>query len=413
VLRNWPHKDVRIIVITDGERILGLGDLGAHGMGIPIGKLSLYIACAGIRPDQCLPITLDVGTNIEELRNDPIYIGLPQPRLRGKEYEDLLDEFVTAAVEMFPRALIQFEDFATTNAFRLLKTYGERICTFDDDIQGTGSVALAGIYSALRITGGDLAKERFLLLGAGEAGVGIANLIMAAMIEEGLSEQEARERCWLMDSKGLVVKSRKDLAEHKLAFAHDHAPAEDLESVIRALRPAGLIGVSGQPGAFTQPVVEAMGDVCERPIIFALSNPTSKAECTARQAYEWTNGRAIFASGSPFGPVDFEDRTFVPGQGNNAYIFPGVGLGAIACESTTVTNEMFFVAARALADQVSDADLDIGRVYPALSRIREVSAKIATAVAEVAYERGFARRPRPDDLEAYIREQMYEPDYQS
>jgi len=411
VLRNWPQDDVRIVVVTDGERILGLGDLGAHGMGIPIGKLSLYTACAGIPPTQCLPVTLDVGTDDKERLKDPTYIGLPQPRLRGEAYDELVEEFVTAVVDAYPRALIQFEDFATTNAFRLVREYGERVCTFDDDIQGTGSVALAGIYSALRITGGDLTKERFVTLGAGEAGIGIGNTIVAAMVDQGLSEQESRTRCWLVDSKGLVVKSRTDLAEHKLPFAQDHAPSSDLESIVRAVRPAGLIGVSGTPGTFTQSVIQAMAEVNKRPIVFALSNPTSKAECTARQAYEWSGGRAVYASGSPFNPVDFDGRTFVPGQGNNAYIFPGVGLGAIACESRSVTDEMFFAAAQALAGQVSEADLELGRVYPALSRIREVSALIATAVAEVAYERGLAREPRPTDVEAHIRSLMYEPNY--
>lgn len=413
VLRNWPYVDVRIIVVTDGERILGLGDLGADGMGIPVGKLSLYTACAGVHPSLTLPITLDVGTNNEDLLADPLYIGLREKRLRGEAYDEFFDEFVTAVRQVFPHALIQLEDFANTNAFRLLKKYRDSVCTFDDDIQGTGAVALAGLYSALRITGEELRDQTLLFLGAGEAGIGIGELVVSAMVAEGLSEDEAKRRNWFVDSKGLVVRGRKDLAQHKLAFAHDHEPLPDLLSAVRALRPTAIIGVSGQPGTFTRPVIEAMAEINERPIVFALSNPTSKSECTAEEAYAWTDGRAIFASGSPFDPVTLGDRTLVPGQGNNAYIFPGVGLGVIACEADRVTDEMFFEAAKALARQVSEEDLARGRIYPSLTRIREVSQAIAEVVAEVAYARGHARRPRPDDLGDFIRAQMYMPEYES
>ncbi|MEZ4868213.1 MAG: NAD-dependent malic enzyme [Caldilineaceae bacterium] len=411
LLANWPHEDVRIIVITDGERILGLGDLGANGMGIPIGKLALYTACAGIPPTSCLPITLDVGTSNEELLHDPLYIGLRQPRLRGYDYDELFDEFMSAARALFPRAVIQLEDFATANAFRLLANYRDCACLFDDDIQGTGSVTLAGIYSALRISGQKLADQRFLFLGAGEAGVGIGNVVVAAMMAEGLSQAEARRRCWFFDSKGLVVQSRTDLADHKRPYAHDHPFTADFLAALETLRPTGLIGVSGTPMTFTRPVLETMAMINERPIIFALSNPTSKSECTAEQAYGWTGGRAIFASGSPFAPVDLDGRTFVPGQGNNAYIFPGIGLGAVAVESSCVTDEMFFVAAKALAAQVTEADLALGRIYPPLSRIRAVSAHIAKAVAEVAYARQLAHAPHPADLLAYIESVMFQPDY--
>ncbi|MBW2237278.1 MAG: NAD-dependent malic enzyme, partial [Deltaproteobacteria bacterium] len=364
LLDNWPHRDVRIIVVTDGERILGLGDLGANGMGIPVGKLALYTACAGIHPTRCLPVTLDVGTNNEELLRDPLYIGTPQRRLRGEAYDALVDEFVDAVQETFPRAVLQLEDFGNANAFRLLEHYRERVCCFDDDIQGTGAVILAGIYSALRISGGTLQDQRFVFLGAGEAGIGIADNIAAALMDEGVPEQEAREHCWFLDSKGLVVRSRTDLVEHKRPYAHDHEFLPDLASALERLRPTALIGVSGIPGTFTREILEAMARHCERPMVFALSNPTSKAECTAQQAYEWTDGRAIFASGSPFAPVDYQGKTFVPGQGNNAYIFPGVGLGAIASQASRVTDEMFFVSARALADRVTPSDLALGRVYP-------------------------------------------------
>jgi malate dehydrogenase (oxaloacetate-decarboxylating)(NADP+) len=413
VLRNWPHWDVRIIVVTDGERILGLGDLGADGMGIPVGKLSLYAACAGIRPSLCLPVTLDVGTENERLLSDPLYIGLRQRRLRGEAYDALVDEFMDAAQDRFPGVLIQFEDFANINAFRLLSRYRERLCTFNDDIQGTGSVALAGLYSALRIAGGKLSEQTVLFQGAGEAAVGIADLVVGAMRDEGLSEAEARGRCWLVDSGGLVVRARSGLAEHKQPYAHDRAPLPNLLAAIEALRPTALVGVSGQPGAFGQPVLQAMARWNRRPIVFALSNPTSKAECTAEQAYTWTEGRAIFASGSPFAPVTFGGKTYVPGQGNNAYVFPGVGLGVIASGARLVTDEMFFAAARALAEQVSEADLAQGLIYPPLGSIREVSAAIAAAVAGVAYRRGLATQPEPDDLLANIQAQMYTPVYQS
>jgi malate dehydrogenase (oxaloacetate-decarboxylating)(NADP+) len=413
VLQNWPNSDVRVIVVTDGERILGLGDLGASGMGIPVGKLSLYTACAGVHPSLCLPVTLDVGTENERLLNDPLYMGLRQRRLRGEAYDALVDEFFTAAQEAFPQALIQFEDFANVNAFRLLDKYRERVCTFNDDIQGTGGVALAGLYSALRITGGQLSKQTVIFLGAGEAAIGIAGLIVTAMVDEGLTEEEARSRCWLVDSGGLVVRSRAGLAPHKLPYAHDRAPQSDILSAVEALQPTAIIGVSGQPGMFTQPVLAAMARFNDRPIVFALSNPTSKAECTAEQAYVWTEGRAVFASGSPFAPVTFEGKTYVPGQSNNAYIFPGVGLGVIACGARLVTDEMFFAAAKALAQQVSEADLVQGLIYPPLTAIREVSAAIAVAVAQVAYQRGLAAQPRPDDLQAHIEAQMYEPCYRS
>jgi len=412
VLRNWPDKDVRIIVVTDGGRILGLGDLGANGMGIPVGKLCLYTACAGIHSSLCLPVTLDVGTNNEELLNDALYVGLRQRRLRGEPYDDLVEEFIMAVQELYPHVLIQFEDFATHNALRLLNKYRDRVCTFNDDIQGTGAVGLAGLYSALRIVGAKLRDQKILFFGAGEAGIGIGNMISSALVADGLSEQEARNRCWFVDSKGLVVKSRSDLTEYKLPYAHDYEHLRDFLSAVKSLSPTVIIGASGQPKTFTQSVLEAMAVYNQRPIVFAMSNPTSKAECTAEEAYTWTEGRAIFASGSPFAPVTFKGKTYVPGQANNAYAFPGIGLGIIACEAMSVTDEMFSVAARALANAVSEADLAQGRIYPPLTKIREVSAAIATAVAEVAYNQGIARKPKPDDLSTFIKSQMYEPKYQ-
>jgi malate dehydrogenase (oxaloacetate-decarboxylating)(NADP+) len=413
LLRNWPYPDVRMIVITDGERILGLGDLGANGMGIPVGKLSLYTACAGIHPAQCLPIMLDVGTNTQSLLDDPMYIGTPQKRLRGAAYDELVDEIVTAVQQMFPQACLQFEDFGNANAFSLLHRYQDRICTFNDDIQGTAGVTLSGLYSAARLSGTKLTDLRILFNGAGEAGIGIGDLIVDALKAEGVSEADARRQCWFVDSKGLVVESRTDLVEHKLRFAHDHAPVADLAGAVAALKPHALIGVSGQAGAFTEPVVKAMAEFNPRPVIFALSNPTSKSECTAEQAYTWTKGAAIFASGSPFPPFTLDGRTYVSGQGNNSYIFPGVGLGVIASQASRVTNEMFFVAAKTLASLVTEKDLEVGRVYPELTRIREVSAAIGVAVAETAFRRGIARQIRPANMAAHVKSQMYQPDYEN
>ncbi len=412
ILRNWPHKDVRVIVVTDGERILGLGDLGADGMGIPVGKLNLYTACSGVHPEFCLPITLDFGTNNGALLSDPLYIGVQKERIRGQEYDDLIEEFVQAVQEVYPNCLLQWEDFANINAFRLLQNYRDRICTFDDDIQGTGSVALSGLYSAMRMTGGKLTNQKILFLGAGEAGIGIADIICSAMVDEGLTREEARARCWFVDSKGLVVKGRSGkLAEHKVNYAHEHPEVPDLKSAVEDLQPTALFGCSGMPQTFTREIVEMMGRFNERPIVFALSNPTSKAECTAEQAYRWTGGRAIFASGSPFDPVEIEGKKLCPGQGNNAYIFPGVGLGVIATEASRVTDEMFFAAAKELAQLVSEDDLKHGCCYPPLTSIREVSVNIAMAVAEMAYDRGLARAPRPDDLKAHILSMMYQPEY--
>jgi len=410
MLANWPYP-AKLIVATDGERILGLGDLGAHGMGIPVGKLSLYSACAGIHPEHTLPIMLDVGTNNEEFLNDPYYIGMRQKRLSGAAYDELVDEFITAARETFPGVLIQFEDFANHSAFRLLHKYRDRINVFNDDIQGTAAVALAGLFSALRVTGGKLADQKVLFLGAGEAATGIADLVVSAMMAEGASEADALKRTWLVDSRGLVVKSRAGLTDHKLRYAHDHAPIGDFLAAIETLKPTAIIGVAAVGGAFTPEVLRAMTAINERPIVFALSNPTSKAECSAEEAYRHTGGRALFACGSPYDPVRLDGKIFVPRQGNNSYIFPGVGLGAIASGSRLVTDEMFMAAAHTLAYLVNKDDIEQGSFYPALPRIREVSAHIAVAVAEVAYKRGLATAPAPNDLMAFVQSQMYDPHY--
>ncbi len=410
VLKNWPYP-AKLIVVTDGERILGLGDLGANGMGIPVGKLSLYSACAGVHPELCLPIVLDVGTNNEELLSDPYYLGLRQKRLTGAAYDEFVDEFMTAARAIFPGVLIQFEDFANHSAFRLLHKYRDGACVFNDDIQGTAAVALAGLFSALRVNGGKLDEQTLLFLGAGEAATGIADLVVSAMMAEGTSEAEALRRNWLVDSRGLVVKDRAGLGGHKLRYAHDHAPVGDFMTAIRTIKPTAIIGVAAVGGAFTPEVLRAMAELNARPVIFALSNPTSKAECSAEEAYRHTDGRALFACGSPYDPVRLDGKTFVPRQGNNSYIFPGVGLGAIASGTRLVTNEMFMAAAHALADCVNQDDLDQGSLYPALPRIREVSTQIAAAVAEVAYQRGLASGPTPNDIVGLVRSQMYDPHY--
>jgi malate dehydrogenase (oxaloacetate-decarboxylating)(NADP+) len=414
LLRNWERPDVRVIVVTDGERILGLGDLGAGGMGIPVGKLAIYTACAGVHPSKVLPVMLDVGTDNEACLSDPLYLGLRRRRSRGPDYDDFLDEFLSAVQTEMPRALVQFEDFANTNAFRLLAKWRDRICTFNDDIQGTAAVTLAGLLSALRITRKSLTQQTILFLGAGEAGVGIADLIVSAMVEEGATLEDARRRCWFVDTQGLVVKGRGNLAEHKVAYAHDAARAPDFLSALRTVKPTAIIGVSTTPKAFTREVVETMASLNERPIIFALSNPTSKAECSAEEAYSWTHGRAIFASGSPFPPCPIGGgKVMFPGQANNAYVFAGVGLGVVASEARRITDKMFGRAARALASTVLESDLEVGRIYPSMKRIREVSSVIGQAVAEVAFDDGLAGVARPADALTLVEANMWEARYES
>ncbi len=411
LLDNWPERDVRVIVVTDGERILGLGDLGANGMGIPIGKLSLYAAFAGIDPSQCLPVQLDVGTNNRELREDPLYLGWNHERIEGEAYDALVEEFVRAVQDAYPKALIQFEDFLTPNAYRLLQRYRNEVLCFNDDIQGTAAVALAGVHASTRVSGARFEDLRVMFLGAGSAATGIGDLLTRALVDAGLSLEEARLRLWFVDVNGLVVRGRSDLMRHNLPYAHAHEPM-GFVAAIRSIEPHVLIGATGHPGTFTQEVVETMAEINARPVIFALSNPTSQAECTPEQAYRWSGGRAVFASGSPFAAVELEDgRTLHPAQGNNAYVFPGIGLGAIGCGARRITDEMFLAAARALADEVSEEDLTRGSLYPPLSRIRELSLSVATSVADVAYTKGLTSSPRPEDLRGHLADLMYQPYY--
>ncbi|MCO6483137.1 MAG: NAD-dependent malic enzyme [Flavobacteriales bacterium] len=408
IMANWPEKDVRVIVVTDGQRILGLGDLGANGMGIPIGKLALYTATAGIHPHQCMPVMLDVGTNNQALLDDPLYLGYPHQRMEGDAYFALVDEFVRAVQQRFPKALIQFEDFSTPNAYALLDTYREHVCCFNDDIQGTAAVALAGVYASTRITGTAFKDLRVMFLGAGSAATGIADLMASAFREEGLSAEEALRRLWFVDSKGLVVQGRDGLNAHKQRFAHPHAPMAFMEA-LDDLRPNVLIGATGSPGTFNREVIQKMAAINERPVIFALSNPTSRAECTAEEAYTWSGGRAVFTSGSPFPPVQVHGREYRPGQGNNAYIFPGIGLGAIVSGARTITDAMFLLAARTLARRVKPEDIELGSLYPRLTEIRALSHAIGTAVAQEAFSKGLATAPKPADIAKAVAEYMYDP----
>lgn len=411
LLANWPQKDVRFIVVTDGERILGLGDLGIGGMGIPIGKLALYTAVAGVPPELTLPITLDVGTNNPALREDPLYLGLAQERVRGADYDAFIAEFVDAVQTLYPTCCIQWEDFANFNAVSILERYKNSICTYNDDIQGTAGVALAGIYGALRISGQKLSDQRFLFMGAGSAATGIAELISQAMVMEGLSLQEARSRNWLFDINGLMESSRTDIADFQKPFAHDCAPCTSFVEAIKQIKPNAIIGVSTVPKLFDQTVIATMAQINERPIIFPYSNPTSRSECTAEEAYHWSQGRAIFASGSPFPPVNYMGQTFVPGQGNNVYIFPAMGMAVLATQASRVTEQMFIVAAKAVAEQVSQIQLDQGLIYPPQSHMLEASLHTASRIAEYIFEQGLARIERPEDINAHIRKIAYKPAY--
>jgi malate dehydrogenase (oxaloacetate-decarboxylating)(NADP+) len=413
VLDNWPNPEVDIIVVSDGSRILGLGDLGANGMGIPIGKLILYVAGAGLHPTRTLPILLDVGTDNEELLNDPLYLGLTRRRLHGEEFDEFVDEFVQAVTARWPNILIQWEDFTNDKAFPLLNRYRDEVLCFNDDIQGTGAVALAGLIAAMRIREEHLSDQRIVFCGAGSAAVGIADMICAGIADEhSLTHEEARKLVWMCDSRGLVTHERDSgVEEHKVPYARKGEPAAELLEVVKRVKPTILIGASGHAHTFTRDVVLEMNKHCEQPIIFALSNPTSKAECTAEEAYHWTEGRAIFASGSPFPAVRLKGKVFVPGQGNNMFIFPGVGLGAVVCGAEKVTDEMFFIAAKTLAHMVTEEELAAGTIYPDLGKIRQISAAIASAVCRLAWDQGLAKYVEPDDIRTYVRECMYHPEY--
>jgi len=418
IVANWPESHVQAVVMTDGERILGLGDLGCNGMGIPIGKLALYTACGGIHPSSCLPIIIDVGTDNEALLNDPVYIGLRQRRDRSERYDQLVDELIEALRERFgENVLIQFEDFGNQNAFRFLDRYKDTICTFNDDIQGTAAVSVAGALASLKVSGMKLSDHRFLFLGAGEAACGIAHLLKAAMMKEGLTKEQAHKHIWMHDKRGLLVKDRPcgTITAEKVSFAHEHPPIESFEESVATLKPTAIIGVSGVGGLFTEKVCKQMTEHTERPLIFALSNPTSHAECTAEQAYTWTDGKCLFASGSPFGPVTLADgRHFIPGQGNNVYIFPGIALGVIASRSTRINHDMFLASAESLADHITAEDLAEGRLYPPLTNIKEVSYDIAVRVADVAYRSGVATlMPEPESKESIVDAHLYDPKYKS
>ncbi len=411
MLHNWPEQDVRFIVVTDGERILGLGDQGIGGMGIPIGKLALYTACAGVPPQYTLPITLDVGTNNPALLADPLYLGLSHERVTGEAYDDFIDAFVTAVQKVYPRACIQFEDFAFPHAAPILERYRNQVCCFNDDIQGTAAVALAGISTACRITGQPLEQQRVLFFGAGTAGAGIAGLIVKALMMQGVPAKAAHEACWLFDIHGLLQSERDDLADFQKPFAHEHPPVTDFVEAIRQIRPTAIIGVSTVGKAFNQAVIEAMSIINPRPIIFPYSNPTSHSECSAEDAYRWSEGRAVFASGSPYAPVHLGGKTFVPGQGNNVYIFPAMGMAIYATSAQRVTDEMFIIAARALSEQITQGYLDVGLIYPPQSEIFHASLKVATRVAEYIFDQGLARVDRPADVEAFIHDMAYRPEY--
>ncbi len=411
IIRNWPESDVRFAVVSDGERILGLGDLGVCGMGIPIGKLNLYTACAGIYPNATLPIMLDTGTNNESFLHDPLYLGLKTSRIRGKEYEDFLEEFVSAMTEAFPKICIQWEDFAGPNANAILEKYRNRICTFNDDIQGTAGVAVAGLLAACKYNGKPMTEQKFLFFGAGSAATGISTLLTMVMQEYGLSYDDAKRRSWLFNSGGLVVSTRQNLDNYKMVFAHEHPNINDFLEAIDVLQPTAIIGASTIGGAFTKEVIEAVAKINERPIIFPLSNPNSHSECTAEEAFTYTNGRVLFASGSPFESVTVNGQTFFPSQGNNVYIFPAVGLAISATEPKRVTDQMFLWAAKALASQVTEDMVSRGIIYPPISKIREVATEIAIDVATHIFDNGLATVERPADIAAFVKSKMYYPKY--
>jgi malate dehydrogenase (oxaloacetate-decarboxylating)(NADP+) len=411
ILRNWPRQDVRFICVTDGGRILGLGDLGANGMGIPIGKLQLYTACAGVPPQYLLPMYLDAGTNNEQYLQDPLYLGMRKPRPSTEELYSFVDEFVEAVQEVFPKCCIHFEDWTGADAVHLLQRYRDRYCVYNDDVQGTAGIVLAGMVNAAKVKGTKLSDEKYLFLGAGSAGIGLADLICAAMVKEGLPLKQAQERVSMFDINGLLEDTRTDLFDFQKPYAHKHAPTRDFVAAIESIRPTTLIGVSTVGGTFTRKVIESMSRINQRPVILALSNPTDHAECTAEQAYTWSNGKAIYAAGVQFPPVHLDGRTFLPGQANNFYIFPAIGMAVFATVASRVTDEMFIEAARAVADQVPAELLKQGLLFPLQSNILEAEIQTAARVAKLIFDSGLARVERPPDMVAFIRRHVYKPEY--
>jgi malate dehydrogenase (oxaloacetate-decarboxylating)(NADP+) len=411
ILKNWPQQDIRFICVTDGGRILGLGDLGANGMGIPIGKLQLYTACAGVPPQHLLPLYLDAGTNNAQYLHDPLYLGMRKTRPSSEELYSFVDEFVEAVQEVFPKCCIHFEDWTGVDAVHLLQRYRDKYCVYNDDVQGTAGIVLAGMINAVKIKGAKLSDEKYLFLGAGSAGIGLADLLCSAMAGEGLTLKQAQGRVYMFDINGLLETTRTDLFDFQKPYAHKHAPTRDFAAAIESIRPTTIIGVSTVGGTFTQRVVEAMSRINERPVIMALSNPTEHAECTPEQAYTWSNGKAIYAAGVQFPPVHFNGQTFLPGQANNFYIFPSIGMAVFATQATRVTDQMFIEAARAVADQVPVDLLNQGLLYPLQSNILETEIQTAAAVAKLIFDSRLARVERPTDMLAFIREQVYRPEY--
>jgi malate dehydrogenase (oxaloacetate-decarboxylating)(NADP+) len=411
VLRNWPEKDVRFICVTDAGRILGLGDLGANGMGIPIGKLQLYTACAGVPPQYLLPMYLDAGTNNEQYLHDPLYLGMRKTRPSTQELYSFVDEFVQAVQEVFPKCCIHFEDWTGVDAVHLLRRYRDRYCVYNDDVQGTAGIVLAGMINAAKIKGKKLSDERYLFLGAGSAGIGLADLLCSEMVQEGLTLKQAQDRVYMFDINGLLEDTRKDLVDFQKPYAHKHAPTRDFVVAIESIKPTTIIGVSTVGGTFTQKVIEAMSRINERPVVLALSNPTEHAECTPEQAYTWSKGRAIYAAGVQFPPVHYNGKTFLPGQANNFYIFPAIGMAVFATQASRVTDEMFIEAAREVADQVPPDLLNQGLLYPLQSNILETEIQTAARVAKLVFDLGLARVARPADMVSFIRDHVYKPEY--
>jgi malate dehydrogenase (oxaloacetate-decarboxylating)(NADP+) len=411
VLKNWPHKDVRFICVTDSNRILGLGDLGANGMGIPIGKLQLYTACAGVPPRHLLPMYLDAGTNNEQYLHDPLYLGLRRPRPSTEELYSFVDELVEAVQQVFPKCCIHFEDWAGPDAVHLLERYRDKYCVYNDDVQGTAGIVLAGMINAAKIKGTKLSDERYLFLGAGSAGIGLANLICSAMVQGGLSLKQAQSQIFMFDIHGLLEDSRKDLLDFQKPYAHKHAPSRDFVAAIESIKPTTIIGVSTVGGAFNEKIIAAMSRINERPVVLALSNPTDHAECTAEQAYTWSNGKAIYAAGIQFPAVHHHGQTFLPGQANNFYVFPAIGMAVYATNAARVTDEMFIEAARSVADQVPGELLKQGLLFPLQSDILESEIATAARVAKLVFDSGLARLERPPDMVAFIRRHVYKPEY--